>query len=458
MKTELKHYTVEQVLDGFVYNELEAKGLFGLGGELVIQPEYQRNYIYSDGKKDVAVIDSLLKGYPLGLIYFNVDGRHARGPRRPAAHHQRRALRDRQVRDQGRRQGADVLVACPRSRSRRSSHSELLVYECEGTETEIKEWFETINIAGVPLNTQELLNAIYSGPFVTKAKAEFSNSNNANMQKWPSYIKGDPKRQEVLAVALDWVASSKGITVDAYLAQHRHDDDITELKTYFTSVIDWVGSVFTRPPDKEMRGLEWGRLYETYHSKSYNPAKIDADVSTCFALTRQSTTRKGIYEYLLGGKTDHKLLAIRLFDDKTKATAYQQQTDEGEGRTASRTARCARSATTPTRPVSTSRTRWTPTTSPRGQRAERRTSLTARCFASLTTEPKATCSGSGRTVTLYAHRGAVRCAEGQCTAGPAGEGLLAHRAPLRVGLEAHLRCRAAGRRGSITLGARSGRP
>ena len=77
MKTELKQYTVEQICDGFEYNELEGKGLYGLSGQLTIQPEYQRNYIYADGKKDVAVIESVLKGYPLGLIYFNrlEDGR-----------------------------------------------------------------------------------------------------------------------------------------------------------------------------------------------------------------------------------------------------------------------------------------------------------------------------------------------------------------------------------------------
>src|SRR5665811_1184774 len=74
MKTTLKHYTIKDVVEGFVYNELEAKGLFGLSGKLVIQPEFQRHYIYNDGKRDVAVIDSLLKGYPLGLIYFNVNG------------------------------------------------------------------------------------------------------------------------------------------------------------------------------------------------------------------------------------------------------------------------------------------------------------------------------------------------------------------------------------------------
>src|SRR5690242_9716722 len=74
MKTTLRaNISVADICDGFVYNELEGKGLYGLGGKLTIQPEYQRNYIYADGggKKEQAVIESLLKGYPLGVIYFN---------------------------------------------------------------------------------------------------------------------------------------------------------------------------------------------------------------------------------------------------------------------------------------------------------------------------------------------------------------------------------------------------
>ena len=72
MKTTLHtEWTVEDICKGFTYNELEGKGLFGLDGRLTIQPEYQRHYIYNDGKRDVAVIESLLKGYPIGLIYFN---------------------------------------------------------------------------------------------------------------------------------------------------------------------------------------------------------------------------------------------------------------------------------------------------------------------------------------------------------------------------------------------------
>ena len=71
MKTELRKYKISEIVSGFIFNEYEGKGLFGLSGKLTIQPEYQRNYIYGDGKKDVAVIDSLLKGYPLGIIYFS---------------------------------------------------------------------------------------------------------------------------------------------------------------------------------------------------------------------------------------------------------------------------------------------------------------------------------------------------------------------------------------------------
>ena len=73
--TLMTDLTVADLCDGFVYSELEQKGLFGWGGRLVIQPEYQRNYIYADGKKDVAVVESLLKGYRLGLLYFVKVGR-----------------------------------------------------------------------------------------------------------------------------------------------------------------------------------------------------------------------------------------------------------------------------------------------------------------------------------------------------------------------------------------------
>lgn len=340
MNTELRKYSVEEILEDFVYNELEGKGLFGLAGRLVIQPEYQRHYIYGDGRRDVAVIESLLKGYPLGLIYFNVNDASDKlevldGQQRITSVG-RFVTGKFAIKVAGKEQ---VFSSLARNDQRKILDSELLIYECEGTETEIKEWFQTVNIAGVPLNKQELLNAIYSGPFITAAKAEYSNSNNANMQKWRSYVGGDPKRQDILEEALHWVTSSEGQSIDAYLAQHRHDTGIVGLQTYFTSVIDWVSSVFIRAPDREMRGLEWGRLYETYHSQSYNASKIDARVDE---LRSDPAVRaaKGIYEYLLGGEKETQLLGIRLFDENMKRTAYTQQTKAAKAKNVSNCPLC----------------------------------------------------------------------------------------------------------------------
>lgn len=117
----------------------------------------------------------------------------------------------------------------------------LTIYVCEGEPSEIQEWFETINIAGVQLVKQELRNAAYHGSFVTKAREVFSNTGNSNMNRWQTYVKGDPKRQAILETALDWVS---GGSIDDYMARHRYDKDINELKDYFDTVIDWVDSVF----------------------------------------------------------------------------------------------------------------------------------------------------------------------------------------------------------------------
>src|SRR5690606_5415483 len=168
------------------------------------------------------------------------------------------------------------FASLPADQQARIKDAKLLIYECAGTETEIKQWFETINIAGVPLNTQELLNAIYSGPFVTKAKAEFSNSQNANIQKWSAYIRGSANRQDFMERALDWV--SKGNIVD-YMSRHRYETNITELKNYFNSVIDWVSSVF-EDVESEMCGLECGLMCQNYNKSAYSPIRVTEQVTT----------------------------------------------------------------------------------------------------------------------------------------------------------------------------------
>jgi 5-methylcytosine-specific restriction endonuclease McrA len=339
VKTTLRtDITVEAICAGFVYNELEGKGLFGLGGKLTIQPEYQRNYIYADGggKKEQAVIESLLKGYPLGLIYFNMvaqDKFEVLDGQQRITSIGRFVANKFAIIDNRNQKNFDGLAADQQAKIR---DAKLLIYECEGTESEIKQWFETINIAGVPLNPQELLNAIYSGPFVTLAKAEFSNSQNANIQKWSAYIKGSTNRQEFLERALDWV--SKG-NIGRYMSAHRKDNNITELKTYFNTVIEWVSTVFADVLP-EMKGLEWGRLYEEYHGKSYDPKKMSANVQK-LAADDYVKSHKGICEFLLGGSADTKLLDIRLFETPVKRAAYDRQTQAAQANGESNCPLCA---------------------------------------------------------------------------------------------------------------------
>jgi 5-methylcytosine-specific restriction endonuclease McrA len=331
--------TVKDVCDGFVYNELEGKGLFGLSGKLTIQPEYQRNYIYATdgGKKEMAVIESVLKSYPIGLIYFNkvsdsnlevLDGqqritslgRFVRG---------KFAIKD----DDGNEQYFEGMA---KDKIKRILETKLTIYECEGKESEIKKWFETINIAGVPLEPQELLNAIYSGPFVTLGKQEFSNSQNSNIQRWSAYIRGSANRQDFWERALDW--ASKG-EIDKYMSAHRKEKNIKEVKTYFNSVLDWIESVFT-DAQSEMCGLEWGRLYETYHASAYNPAKVSAQVQKLYG-DPYVKNRKGIFEYILGGSMQTQLLDVRVFDDAMKRPVFESQTKKAKAAGKSNCPHCA---------------------------------------------------------------------------------------------------------------------
>jgi hypothetical protein len=338
MNTTLKtNITVADICDGFVYNELEGKGLFGLSGKLTIQPEYQRNYIYADGKRDVAVIESVLKGYPLGLIYFNkvtdnnlevLDGQQ-RITSLGRFVKNKFAVKDENGMEQ-------YFGGIAKDKQEKILHTQLLIYECEGEESEIKEWFKTINIAGVPLNNQELLNAVYSGPFVTLLKKEFSNSKNSNIQKWSSYVRGSVDRQELLERTLEWVSKDN---IGDYMSKHRNDNNINEVKIYFNSVIDWASSVFD-DVESEMCGLEWGRFYEEYHNKSYNPNKVSQQVKELYA-DPYVKQRKGVFEYILGNLENKKLLDIRVFDEATKKSVYAQQTKNAKDKGISNCPLCA---------------------------------------------------------------------------------------------------------------------
>jgi hypothetical protein len=338
MNTTLRtDITIKDICDGFIYNELEGKGLFGLSGTLTIQPEYQRNYIYADGKRDVAVITSILKGYPLGLIYFNkinIDSLEVLDGQQRITSFGRFVTNKFAIKDENGMEQYFSGIAT--DKQQKILNAKLLIYECEGEESEIKEWFRTINIAGVPLNNQELLNAVYSGPFVTLGKEEFSNSQNANIQKWSAYVSGSANRQEYLERALEWVSKDN---VGDYMSRHRFDKNITELKNSFTSVIDWVSTVFI-DVESEMKGLEYGRLYETYRKQPYNSKTVSEEVKKLYA-DPYVKNRKGIFEFILGGSTDTKLLEVRVFDEATKKSTCAIQTAEAEKKGISNCSHCA---------------------------------------------------------------------------------------------------------------------
>jgi hypothetical protein len=340
METTLRtEITVKEICDGFVYSELEGKGLFGLSGKLTIQPEYQRNYIYASegGKRESAVIESILKGYPIGLIYFNkvnADNFEVLDGQQRITSLGRFVTNKFAIKDEN---GNEQLFGgFATDKKNKILNTKLLIYECEGTESEIKEWFRTINIAGVPLNSQELLNAVYSGPFVTLGKEEFSNSKNSNIQKWSAYVSGSANRQDFLERALEWVSKDN---VSEYMSRHRFDNNITELRDYFTSVIDWVSTVFI-DVESEMKGLEWGRLYESYKKQPYNSKTVSDEVKKLYG-DPYVKNRRGIFEYILGGSTDTKLLEVRVFDDATKKSVYTKQTAVAEKKSISNCPLCA---------------------------------------------------------------------------------------------------------------------
>ena len=335
-KTDL---TIRELCEGFVYNESEGRGLFGWGGKLTIQPEFQRCYIYNDGKRDVAVINSLMKGCPINLIYFIKTGEDTY---EILDGQQRITSIGRYVTNKFAIMDATGMPqyfrSLPTSKQEEFLNKTLTIYICEGEEDEIKEWFKTINIVGIPLNEQELLNAVYSGPFVTKAREEFSNSQNSKVAQWSDYIKGSVLRQDFLATALDWV--SKGNT-EEYMAQHRRDTNIDELKNYFYSLMDWIDATFTKEVStRYMKGLEWGRLYDTYHNIGYNLEKLNARVAE---LLGDECIRRpaGIYEFVLSGETKPNLLDVRYFEDSVIRAAYDRQTAEAKAKGISNCPICA---------------------------------------------------------------------------------------------------------------------
>lgn len=338
METTLKEYTVKELCEGFTFSNTDGKGLYGLAGKLTIQPEYQRNYLYSEdsGKNEKAVIDSVIKKYPLGLFYFN---KLPNGQLEVLDGQQRITSLGRYCIGKfayildGRPYKFDAL---PREKREIIENTKMLAYICEGTEKEIKDWFQIINIGGVKVNEQEKLNAVYSGPFVSAARREFSNKEDSRVQKWSAFISGSVSRQDFLQTALDWV--SRG-NVEYYMQEHRRDNDINELKLHFNDIISWIENTFDEIYP-QMRGVNWGELYDKYHSQPYDHNEVSQKVKILME-DECVKSKNSIFEFVLGGCEDTKLLNVRVFEDSIKRRVYSRQTEEARRNGVSNCPLCA---------------------------------------------------------------------------------------------------------------------
>lgn len=294
MEIELKQIPVKDVYDG--YKDSGEDGVVGYQGQLNIRPPYQRNFVY-DLPEAKAVINTVLCGFPLNVMYWVVNGNN----HYEVLDGQQRTLSIMQFLDHkfpiqwdGQTMYVDSL---PDDLYNNLMDYNLMVYWCSGTDSEKLAWFKTVNIAGEQLTSQELRNITYVGPWLSDAKRHFSKRGCVASKLADHYVKGDPNRQELLETALKWIADAQDTTIDDYMAQHKSDDDSDELWQYWQKVINWLQMVFPRVY-KEMKGLEWGLLYNQYHKNNYNSSKIDKDIAQLID-DDEIKKKKGIWQYEL---------------------------------------------------------------------------------------------------------------------------------------------------------------
>lgn len=311
MKIELHEITIRDIVKGYIDNAED--GVQGYDGLLNIRPEYQREFVYDEAKRN-AVITTILKGFPLNVMYWvkNNNGTFEvlDGQQRTISFCQyvnndfslnNRAFNNLTITEQ------DEIL-----------NYKCMVYFCEGTDKEKLEWFKTINIAGEKLFDQELRNAVYTGKWLTSAKQKFSKSKCAAYSLANHYITGSPIRQDYLETAIAWINNGK---IEEYMSIHQHDPNANELWLYFLAVINWVETTFIKYR-KEMKGINWGMLYNTYKDKQFDTSALEEEIKKLM-MDDDVTNKKGIYFYVL--TRNEKYLNIRAFTESQKRVVYERQ-------------------------------------------------------------------------------------------------------------------------------------
>ena len=311
MKIELKEISIREVSASYINDNEE--GVVGYGGKLNIRPKYQREFVYKDKQRD-AVIETVKKNFPLNVMYWvkNEDDTY-------------------EVLDgQQRTISICEYVAGTFSLNSMYIHNltdveknqildyKLMVYFCEGDDKEKLDWFKTINIAGEKLTDQELRNAIYTGTWLTDAKRYFSKSNCPAYNIGSDYLTGSTIRQDYLETAISWLSNDN---IEQYMAENQHKPNANELWLYFQKVISWINVTFTKYR-KEMKGVNFGILYNNYKDKEFDAKKLEDEI-TKLMQDEDVTKKSGIYEYVLTSK--EKYLSIRAFTEKQKRESYERQ-------------------------------------------------------------------------------------------------------------------------------------
>ena len=316
MKIELKKIKVRELTDGFEDNA-EA-GVVSYGGKLDIRPPYQREFIYKDEQRN-AVIDTITKEFPLNVMYWAVkdDGNFE------IIDGQQRTISICQYVNGDFSINGMAFHNLTNDKQEQILDYELMVYFCEGKDSEKLEWFKTINIAGEKLTDQELRNAVYSGSWVTDAKRYFSKTNCVAYKIGSDYLNGSPIRQDYLETAIKWISNGK---IEDYMSEHQHDPNASALWIYFQSVISWIEATFPKKYNKNrkkfIKGIDWGTLYNQYKDKVLDSDKLEEEIKKLI-LDDDVTNKKGIYPYVL--TRNEKYLSIRAFTDAMKIKVYEKQ-------------------------------------------------------------------------------------------------------------------------------------
>lgn len=328
MKITKMLITVRELCEN--YRDDNDDGVYGYDNGthiLVLRPKYQRNFCYSEKKRN-AVIDTVMNGFPLGLMYWSkVDDNNFEcldGQQRTISIAQY-VNSDFPIKICGNDKFFHNLT---NEEKENILNYELEIRVCEGTEAEKLEWFKRINIAGETLTPQELLNATYTGPWLADAKNFFSKRNCVAKQMSDGYLKGNPIRQDLLEKVLSWIADRDSLeSGQMYMAQHQNDEDANDLWIYFQQVMNWAKMLFPKVRKGITDSQEWGLLYNKYHQNdTYNIKALNDEIERLI-MDDDVTNQKGIIGYVLSKKTQHdeKLLSIRAFSIPQKRRVYEKQ-------------------------------------------------------------------------------------------------------------------------------------